>query len=159
MYCNKKKKGRVSYKILDNIRMPKLLTYDKLIKYIFFINIGNVKSLKDFCYDVGIDDEEVNGAYRELDDFLPILADLFITIDQQLGCNSYLLRFGAEHYKFCVAIGADGAPFGKHDEATAWLLSFINSGDRITSQNENDCRCKLCRRSHLYEAVCTKDCK
>ncbi len=58
-------------------------------------------------------------------------------MDQQLGCNSYLLRFGAEHYKFCVAIGADGAPFGKHDEATAWLISFINSGDRITSQNEN----------------------
>ena len=137
MYSNKKKKGRVSYKILDNMRMPKLLTYDNLIKYIFPINIGDVKSLKDFCYDVGIDDEEVNGAYRELDDFLPILADLFITIDQQLGCNSYLLRFGAEHYKFCVAIGADGAPFGKHDEATAWLLSFINSGDRITSQNEN----------------------
>ena len=38
---------------------------------------------------------------------------------------------------FCVAIAADGAPFGKHDKATAWLVSFVNSEERITSQSEN----------------------
>ena len=30
---------------------------------------------------------------------------------------------------FHVAIGADGAPFGKHDEATAWLISLIIRGN------------------------------
>ena len=79
----------------------------------------------------------VNGAYRELDEFLLILAELYIEIDQLMKNNSYLMKFGSEEYTFFVAIGADGAPFGKHDEATAWLLSFLNSGDRITSQNEN----------------------
>ena len=54
-----------------------------------------------------------------------------------LGSNSYLMNFGYDHYKFLVSIGADGAPFGKHDEATAWLVFFLNSGDMITSQNES----------------------
>ena len=86
------------------------------------------------------DDEDkdvINGAYRELDGFLPILAELYIELDQLLKSDSYLIKFGTGQYKFFVALGADGAPFGKHDEATAWLVSFLNSGDRITSQNEN----------------------
>lgn len=36
-----------------------------------------------------------------------------------------------------MACGANGAPFGKDDEATAWLLPFINSGTHITSEKEN----------------------
>ena len=44
------------------MKILKLLTYDKLIKYTSSINIGNVKSLTDFCYDFGIDDQKVNGA-------------------------------------------------------------------------------------------------
>ena len=40
-------------------------------------------------------------------------------------------------YHFRIAIGADGAPFGKDDEATAWLLSFLNVGKHIQSQNDN----------------------
>ena len=62
---------------------------------------------------------------------------MYIGIDQVLGCDSYLLKFGSEHFKFLVGIGADGAPFGEHDEVMAWLVSFLNSGDRITSHNEN----------------------
>ena len=79
------------------MKILKLLTYDKLMKYTSSINIGNVKSLTDFCYDFGIDHQKVNGACRELDDFLPILADLFIEINQKLGSNSYFLKFGADH--------------------------------------------------------------
>ena len=103
------------------------------VKYINSLNIGNVKQLSDFC----VSDEKVNGAYRELHEFLPILAELYIEIDHLLGCDSYIIKFGHGHYKFLVSIGADGALFGKHDEATAWLVSFLNSGDHITSQNEN----------------------
>ena len=36
-----------------------------------------------------------------------------------------------------VDVGADGAPFGKDDEATAWLTSFLNVGECIASENEN----------------------
>ncbi|XP_028416686.1 uncharacterized protein LOC114540874 [Dendronephthya gigantea] len=133
MGSNNKSKGRKSFKICQDVRIPKLLPYAKLIKYINSVNVGNVKQLNDFCDS----NEKVNGAYRELHEFLPILAELYIEIHKLLGCNSYLMKFGYEHYHFLVSIGADGAPFGKHDEATAWLVSFLNSGDRITSQNEN----------------------
>ena len=46
------------------------------------------------------------------------------------------MHFGEERYHFHVACGADRAPFGKDDEAIAWLLSFTNSGTHITSEKE-----------------------
>ena len=139
MSSNKKRKGRVSYKFFEDITIPKLLPYHKLVKYINSVHVGSVKSFSDFCKAQSVDDcDPVNGAYRELDEFLLVLAELHIEMDQLMGNNSYPMKFGSEgEYKFYVAIGADGAPFGKNDEATAWLLSFLNSGDRITSQNEN----------------------
>ena len=51
--------------------------------------------------------------------------------------SPFFHHFNEAPYQFKVAIGADGAPFGKDDEATAWLLSFINVGERIASHNEN----------------------
>ena len=36
-----------------------------------------------------------------------------------------------------IAIGADGAPFGKDNEATAFLLSFLNIEGRVASCNDN----------------------
>ena len=133
MKSNKTSKGRKSYKIHEEVKIPKLVTYAKLVKYINLVNVGNIKQLSDFCDQ----DEIVNGAYRDLEELLTILAELYIEIDELLGDDSYLMKFDYDHYHFIVAIGADGAPFGKHDEATAWLVSFLNSGDRITSQNEN----------------------
>ena len=59
---------------------------------------------------------------------------MYLCIDKS---EPFLLHFGSEPYHFRVAIGADGAPFGKDDEATAWLLSFLNVGGRIASENEN----------------------
>ena len=82
-----------------------------------------MKSFSDFCQAEGVDNcDPVNNAYRELNEFLLVLAELYIEIDQLMENNSYLMKFGSEEYKFFVAIEADGAPFGKHDEATAWLL-------------------------------------
>ena len=133
MKSNKTSKGRKSHKIHEEIKIPKLVTYAKLVKYINLVNVGNIKQLSDFCDQ----DEIVNGAYRDLEELLTILAGLYIEIDELLGDDSYLMKFNYDHCHFIVAIGADGAPFGKHDEATARLVSFLNSGDRITSQNEN----------------------
>ena len=109
------------------------------MKYINSVHVGSVKSFSDFCKAQSVDDcDPVNGAYGELDEFLLVLAELYIEVDQLMGNNSYLMKFSSEgEYRFYVAIGADDAPFGKINEATAWLLSFLNSGDRITSQNEN----------------------
>ena len=36
-----------------------------------------------------------------------------------------------------MVIGADGAPFGKDNEATSWLVSFLNLGNRIASCDDN----------------------
>ena len=38
---------------------------------------------------------------------------------------------------FYVAVSADGAPFGKDDAATAYLVSFINLLQRVKSCNDN----------------------
>jgi len=54
------------------------------------------------------------------------LADMYVSIDKE---TPFLLNFGEPFWHFRVALGADGAPFGKDDEATSWLLSFLNVGD------------------------------
>lgn len=130
--------------------LSKLLPYDKLIEYIKSVDIGNVKDIKvEFCADLE-DDMKVDGAYRDLEEFLTELAGMYIEIDQQWGEKSTFMHFGSEPYHFRVAIGADGAPFGKDDEASAWLISFLNVGDQIASERE----CFLiagaiCSESHI----------
>ena len=44
---------------------------------------------------------------------------------------------GGEVGEFKVAIGGDGAPFGKWDESMSWLVSFLNVGARVASPNDN----------------------
>ena len=51
------------------------------------------------------------------------LAAMYVAIDQ---CDPFVMHFGSEKYHFRVAVGADGTPFGKDDEATAWLISFLS---------------------------------
>ena len=145
-----KKKSRSGLQFMTGTVLPKLLPYDNLIEYIKSIDIGNVKDIKEeFCADLE-DDMKVDGAYRDLDEFFIELASMYIEIDQQQGENSSFMHFGSEPYHFRIAIGADGAPFGKDDEATAWLLSFLNVGDKIASERE----CFLiaganCSESHI----------
>lgn len=95
---------------MPNAPVPKLLPYAKLITYVNSINIGNVHAFcTDFCYNLD-DDDKVSGAYRDIEEFLIELADMFVC----LGNSSTLEldNFG-ELYHFGIAIGADGAPFGK----------------------------------------------
>ena len=80
-----------------------------------------------------------------------VLADLYISVDQALGpVASFFQHFGSlPFYHFRVAIGANGAPFRKDDEATAWLVSFINAGKHIQSENDNFLICGAnCSESH-----------
>ena len=48
-----------------------------------------------------------------------------------------LHRFNGEESVFYVAVGANGALFGKDDTATAYLVSFINLLQRVQSCNDN----------------------
>ena len=43
----------------------------------------------------------------------------------------------SETNTFYVALGGDGAPFGKDDSACAWLVSILNIGQGVLSSNEN----------------------
>ena len=77
------------------------------------------------------------------------LAEMYISVDQKLGSEEFFKHFSSPPYHFRIAIGADGAPFGKDDEATAWLLSFLNVGKHIQSQNDNFLLCGAnCSESH-----------
>ncbi len=81
----------------------------------------------DFCKDLESLDEPVNGSYRDLISFLFVLAEMYILVDKKLGPESFFNHFGSPAYHFRIAIGAEGAPFGKNDEATAWLIHIRES--------------------------------
>lgn len=106
--------------------------------------------LLNFVLTHADDSDVVNGAYRELNEFLLKLAEMYIEVDKALGAKSFVNHFGSDRYHFRLAIGADGAPFGKDDEATAWLVSCLNVGNHIASQNENFLLAGAnCSESHL----------
>ena len=135
----------------SNVFCPKLVYYDKLIAFIKSINMGNIKDFAvEFCHGFDRHEEQVNGCYRELGSFLKVLAELYILVDQAFGSESFLLHFGSAPYHFRIALGADGAPFGKDDEATAWLVSFLNVGKHFQSQSDNFLICGAnCSENHI----------
>jgi len=63
----------------------------------------------------------VYGVYRPLEDHLIQLANMYLSLNKH---NNILHWFNGEEGKFVVALGADGAPFGKDETATAFLVSF-----------------------------------
>jgi hypothetical protein len=50
---------------------------------------------------------------------------------------------------FHIALGGDGAPFGKDDTACSWLVRILNIGHHILSRNENFL---------LFGANCSENC-
>lgn len=72
----------------------------------------------------------MSGCFLDLEARLLQLADLHLSIDKVTPILSWL---GKAPGTFLVAIGADGAPFGKDNKATLWLVTFLNLGNRIAS--------------------------
>lgn len=141
----------IQAKFGESISSPKLVYYDKLIAFIRSVNLDNVHDFASaFCKSCkGEFEEPVNGAYRDFCSYITTLAELYILIDQALGSESFFKHFGSLPYHFRVAIGADGAPFGKDDEATAWLVSFLNVGKHIQSESDNFLICGAnCSETH-----------
>ena len=95
-------------------------------------------------------EEHINGSYRDFCSYIITLAELYILVDQALGAESFFQNFGSLPYHFRLAIGADGAPFGKDDEVTAWLVSFLNVGQHIQSEKDNFLICGAnCSENHV----------
>ena len=87
------------------------------MSFVRSIEIGEVLSLDDLA---GIHSlKSTSGVYRPLKPFLLKLADLYLFLDSKTPCLHW---FNGEKGVLHVAIGADGAPFGKDDTATGRLL-------------------------------------
>ena len=65
------------------------------------------------------------------------------------GCTGHSITWFEEPYTFYVTVGGDGAPFGKDDTACAWLVSLLNIGRGVSSNNENYL---------LFGANCSENC-
>ncbi|CAB4036361.1 Hypothetical predicted protein, partial [Paramuricea clavata] len=131
----------------QSITNPKLVYYDKLIAFIKSVDVQNVHDFaSEFNKDTSKFEEPINGSYRDFCSYIKVLAELYIQVDQALGSESFFQHFGALPYHFRIAIGADGAPFGKDDEATA-SSSYV--GKHIQSERDNFLLCGAnCSEDH-----------
>ena len=127
---------------MKGVPIPKLLAYDKVIGFVKSLDIGELHNMSVFCSDLD-DDEKVEGKFRDIEDLLLRMAKMYLYIDANYhNKDEPLLNwFGGQKGHFKVAIGADGAPFGKESEATAWLISFLNVGSRVACCNDNFLLC------------------
>ena len=112
-----------------NCPIPRLVPYHRLVVYIKSVDAGKLYSVCDTLYD-GLDEKnKVNGCYRNLEDLLVRLAEFYLNSDL------YRILMFSETNTFHVALGGDGASFGKDD--SAWLVSILNIGQGVLSSNEN----------------------
>ena len=63
----------------------------------------------------------MNGVYRDLEQLVLALSKFYLETDSSR--KDKLTWFGEKEGLFKVAIGGDGAPFGKWDESVSWLVS------------------------------------
>ena len=117
---------------MQSCEIPKILPYKTLMSYIRNIDLGEVLPLEILAEKLST--ESVPGVYRPLKPFLLRLADMYLTLHEKDPCLQW---FNGEEGVLYVAVGVDGAPFGKDDTATAYLVSFLNLLQRVQSCNDN----------------------
>ena len=115
------------------------------MKFISVQDIGTVHNIPQAKADSEIEKESedvsqnmlplVPGHFIDLEEHLLQMADLYLHIDSHR--PNFLKWFGKERSNFLAAIGADGVPFGKCNEACAWLVSFLNVTERVSSPYDN----------------------
>lgn len=140
-----------------DVPIPKPLSYNNLIKRVQQLDIGIVFDLQEtICVDLP-DDEKVNGVFRDLEQLLLALAKFYLETDGYRSDDGKLEWFGERIGSFKVAIGGDGAPFGKWDESMSWLVSFLNAGSRVASPNDNFLLFGAnCKEEHRVVQIFTK---
>ena len=126
---NRSKKTSIT---VNSCHVPKIVPYNKLIEIIKGIDLGNLYSVRDVLCAQLEANEKADGCYRDLTEHLVRLASFYLSTltDEQIDW------FG-EPNTFQIAIGGDGAPFGKYEQSCAWLISFVNIGHRILSSDDN----------------------
>ncbi|CAB3983194.1 Hypothetical predicted protein, partial [Paramuricea clavata] len=116
--------GRTGISIFPGCKVPKILTYNNLVRELNKIDIGNVLEINnEYLSDLEID-APINGAYRDLREYLPRLAKFYLSTDRKHALEWY----GKTEGTFLIALGGDGCPFGKHESACSFLVSFLNVG-------------------------------
>ena len=72
-----------------------------------------------------------------MEELLLSVAQFYLEVNSFRDEDNRLSWLGGEVGEFKVAIGGDGALFGKWDESMSWLISFLNVGPRVGSPNDN----------------------
>ena len=138
-YDSEESNARTRLKINNSIEIASLVEYHKVMAFVKSVEVGELKDFKEFCTEGTNEIEDgIVGVYKELEPHLLTLASLYFALEDAKIVN--LLWFGKQNH-FKVTIGADGAPFGKDDKATAWLISFMNTGTRVASCYDNFLLC------------------
>ena len=127
-----KKRENMKTEFLKGCEVPKILPYKTLMSFIRSIDIGELLSLDSLAAKFSV--EAFPGVYRPLKPFLLKLTDLYLLLDSKSSCLHW---FNGKRGVMYVAVGADGAPFGKDDTATAYLISILNLLNRVQSCNDN----------------------
>ena len=119
------------------VPIPRPLAYSALMHKIEEINVGETLSVRETLCTTLPRDQRVDGVYRDLETMLIMLSQFYFETNEFRKDNDKLNWFGHKEGSFKVAIGGDGAPFGKWDESMSWLVSFLNVGPRVASPNDN----------------------
>ena len=114
------------------------------MSFIKTIDVGKLHCVREMLCDGLEESEKVNGCYRNIEELLLMLAEFYLSNDQ------YKMVTLSEPNAFHIALGADGAPFGKDDSACSWLVSILNIGHEALSSNENVL---------LFGANCSENCQ
>ena len=135
-------KKRVRMTVAD-CPIPRLVPYHRLMSYINSIDIGKLYSVRDDLCGELKEEEKVVGCYRSLEELLLRLVEFYLSSDL------YEIAMFGEENTFHVALGGDGAPFGKDDSVCSWLVSILNIKRGVLSSDENFL---------LFGATCSENC-
>lgn len=130
---NGKEGCRTALCLFPGGNIPKILTYNKLAKELNKIDIGKVYKIDEEYLSTLEIDAPVNGAYRDIGEYLPRLAKLYLTTTRK----DTLQWYGKTEGTFMFALGGDGCPFGKHESACSFLVSFLNVGRKVATHYDN----------------------
>ena len=124
-------------KLESGMPFPRILVYKNLMQRANSIDIGKPFSVRETLRSNLPAEKRVDGVYRDLESMLLSLAGFYLPTDPFRKEGEKIRWFGAAKGNFKVALGGDGAPFGKWDESISWLVSFLNVGSRVASPNDN----------------------
>ena len=111
-----KKRKNQKAEILAGVEVPKIFPFS----FLKTIDVGQLRDLQTLATELST--ECVSGIYRPLKSYLLKLANLYMDLHKQI---PMLHWFHGEEGLFWVAIGAEGAPFGKDDCATGKLVLLV----------------------------------